>query len=273
MISDLNEGIKELLTKRGLLDPGEVDIKFEMPNRSWSASISKPTVNVYLYDVRENLQLRGTEWTVTRDENGRATRRRNPARVDIAYIITVWTSDIADEHSLLWHVLRTLSKYPELPRELLSEQLAGQEYPIRTSTAQPNGLFSNPSDFWSALDNEIKASINYVVTLPLDTDITFTAPVVTTKTVDYSLSESDAGAERLVQIAGTVHKKGKPAEGIPDVRVVAKEAGMTTLTDAVGAYSFDRITEGKHTFQVLVAGKKVHQAPVIVPSASYDLEF
>ena len=271
MISELNESIKELLTKRGLLDPAEVDIKFDMPSRSWSASISKPTVNVYLYDVRENLQLRGTEWTVTRDENGKATRKKSPGRVDVAYLITVWTSDIADEHSLLWHVLRTLSKYPDLPRELLSGELAGQDYPIRTSTAQPDGLFNNPADFWSALDNEIKASINYVVTLPLDTDVAFTAPVVTTKTVDYR--PLDAAAERLVQIAGTVHKKGKPAEGIPDVRVVAKEAGMTTLTDAQGRYSFAKITEGKHTFQVLVAGKKVHEAPLVIPSASYDLEF
>ncbi|MBE0430670.1 MAG: DUF4255 domain-containing protein [Dehalococcoidia bacterium] len=267
----MNESIKELLTKRGLLDPAEVDIKFEMPNRGWSASISKPTVNIYLYDVRENLQLRGTEWLVTRDENGKAVRKKNPNRVDVAYLITAWTSDIADEHSLLWHVLRTLSKYPELPRELLSEQLAGQEYPIRASTAQPDGLFNNPSDFWSALDNEIKASINYVVTLPLDTDVAFTAPVVTTKTIAYR--PPDADAERLVQIAGMVHRKGKPAEGIPDVRVVAKEAGMSTLTDARGLYAFPRITEGKHTFQVLVAGKKVHEAPVVIPSTSYDLEF
>lgn len=270
MISDLNESIKELLTKQGLLDPAEVDIRFETPSRGWSASISKPTVNIYLYDVRENHQLRGTEWTVTRDETGKATRKKNPSRIDVAYLITVWTNDIADEHSLLWHVLRTLSKYPELPRELLSTQLAGQDYPIKTSTAQPDGLFNNPADFWSALDNEIKASISYVVTLPLDTDIAFTAPVVTTKMVDYK--PPDADAERLVQVAGTVHKAGKPAEGIPDVRVVAKEAGMTTLTDAQGRYSFLKITEGKYTFQVLIAGKKVHQAPVVVPSTSYDLE-
>jgi len=270
MISDLNEGIKELLTKRGLLDPAEVDIKFEMPNRSWSASVSKPTVNIYLYDVRENHQLRGTEWTVTRDAHGKATRKKNPNRIDVAYLITAWTSDIADEHSLLWHVLRTLSKYPELPGELMSEQLAGQGYPIRTSTAQPDGLFSNPADFWSALDNEIKASINYVVTLPLDTDVVFTAPVVTTKTVDYRAPDADA--ERLVQIAGLVHKKGTPTEGIPDVRVVAREAGMTTLTDAQGRYSLAKLTEGKYTFDVLVAGKKVSEKVVIVPSASYDLQ-
>lgn len=270
MISDLNESIKRLLIRRGSLDPTEIDIKFEMPDREWSASISKPTVNIYLYDVRENHQLRGTEWTVTRDENGRATRKKNPSRIDVSYLITVWTSDIADEHSLLWHVLRTLSKYPELPGELLSEQLAGQDCPIRASTAQPDGLFSNPADFWSALDNEIKASISYVVTLPLDTDIAFTAPVVRTKIVDYK--PPDAEAERLVQIAGTVHKKGKQAEGIPDVRVVAMEIGMTTLTDAQGQYSFPKVAEGKYTFQVLIAGKKVQEATMVIPSASYDLE-
>ncbi|MFO7997153.1 MAG: Pvc16 family protein [Dehalococcoidia bacterium] len=270
MISDLNESIKELLTKRGLLDPAEVDIKFEMPNRSWSASVSKPTVNIYLYDVRENHQLRGTEWIVTRDENGKATRKKNPSRVDVAYLITVWTSDIADEHRLLWHVLRTLSRYPHLPGELLYGQLASQEYPIKTSTAQPDGLFNNPADFWSALDNEIKASINYVVTLPLDTDVEFTAPVVTTKVIDYRLPDADA--ERLVQVAGIVHKAGQPSQGIPEARVVAKEAGMTTLTDAQGRYSFAKISPGKHTFQVLIAGKKAHEASIIVPSTSYDLE-
>ncbi|MFO7995864.1 MAG: Pvc16 family protein, partial [Dehalococcoidia bacterium] len=259
-----------LLTKRGLLDPAEVDIKFEMPNRGWSASISKPTVNIYLYDVRENHQLRGTEWIVTRDEKGRATRKKNPSRVDVAYLITVWTSDVADEHRLLWHVLRTLTRHPRLPQELLRGELASQDYPIKASTAQPDGLFNNPADFWSALDNEIKASINYVVTLPLDTDIAFTAPVVTTKTIDYK--PPDAEAERLAQVAGTVHKKGKPAEGIPDARVVAKEAGMTTLTDEQGRYSFPRISAGKHTFQVLIAGKKAHEASIVVPSARYDLE-
>ncbi len=270
MISDLNESIKELLTKRGLLDPTEVDIKFETPNREWSASISKPTVNIYLYDIRENHQLRGTEWVVTRDENGKATRKKSPSRVNVAYLITVWTNDIADEHRLLWHVLQTLFRHPELPEEVLSGQLAGQSRAIKAATAQPDGLFNNTADFWSALNNEIKPSISYVVTLPLDTEMAFTAPVVTTKIIDYK--PPDADAERLVQVAGTVHKAGKPTQGIPEAKVVAKEAGMTTVTDDQGRYSFPKITAGKHTFQVLVSGKKAQEASVTVPDANYDLE-
>ena len=270
MINDLDEAIKELLTKRGLLDPTEVDIKFEMPNREWSGSVSKPTVNLYLYDVRENHQLRGTEWAVTKDENGRATRRKNPSRVDIAYIITVWTNDIADEHRLLWHVLLTLFRYPELPEEVLSGQLVGLSYPLKAVTGQPDGLFNNPADFWSALDNEIKPSVNYVVTIPLDTDMAFTAPVVRTKIIDYKPPDGDA--ERLVQVAGVVHEAGKPTQGIPEAKVVAKEAGMTAVTDEQGRYYFPKLTAGKHTLQVLIAGKKVREKSVSIPGTSYDLE-
>ena len=167
MISDLDETIKQLLIKKGALDPAEVDINFETPAREWSASISKPTINIYLYDIRENHQLRGTEWMITKDENGNATRKKNPTRIDLSYLITVWTSDIVDEHQLLWHALLTLFRYPELPEDVLSGQLTEQKCAIKTVTAQPNGLFNNPADFWSALDNEIRPSLNYIITMPL----------------------------------------------------------------------------------------------------------
>ena len=270
MITDLNETIRQLLTKRGALEPAEIDINFETPDREWSASVSKPTVNIYLYDIRENHQLRGTEWSIKKDQNGNATRKKNPGRIDLSYLITVWTSDIADEHRLLWHVLLTLFRYPELPDEILSTQLLAEGCPIRTITAQPDGLFKNPADFWSALDNEIKPSINYVVTLPLDTDIAFTAPPVRTKIIE--VKPPDADAEYLVQVAGTVCETGKPTQGLPEAEVVAKEAGMTARTDDQGHYSFPKLTPGKHTFQVLVSGKKVKETSVTIPSANYDLE-
>jgi hypothetical protein len=270
MINDLDETIKGLLTKKGALDPAEVDINFETPDREWSASISKPTVNIYLYDIRENHKLRGTEWAITKDNNGTATRRKNPSRIDLSYLITVWTNDIADEHRLLWHVLRILFRYPEIPEEMLSGELVGQPCPIKATTAQPDGLFNNPADFWAALDNEMKPSVNYVVTVPLDTDVAFTAPVVRTKILEFKPPDTDA--ERLVQVNGMVYKAGKPTQGLPGARVVAKEAGMTAETDDDGRYSFPKLTTGKHTFQVLVSGKKVREMSVTIPSRSYDLE-
>ena len=270
MIHDLNETIKQLLIKMGKLDPAEVVINFETPDREWSASVSKPTINIYLYDIRENHELRATEWVITKDNNGNATKKINPSRISLSYLITVWTNDIVDEHRLLWHVLLTLFRYHKLPEEILPKQLVEQKYPIKAAAAQPDGLFSNPADFWSALDNEIKPSINYVITVPLDTDIAFTAPMVRTKVLEVKPPEADA--EHLVQITGMVYEAGKPTQGIPAAKVVAKEAGMTAMTDDQGSYSFPKITMGEHTFQVLVSGKKVREMPVTIPGTSYDLE-
>jgi len=270
MITDLNETIKQILIKKGAFDPAEVDISFETPKREWSASISKPTVNLYLYDIRENHELRGTEWFIEKDQNGTATRKKSPSRVNLSYLITVWTNDIEDEHRLLWHTLLTLFRYPELPEELLSGQLTALQYPVKTTTAQPDGLFSNPADFWTALDNELKAAISYVVTLPLDLDLAFTAPMVRTKTIGFKAPDTDI--ERLVQVAGMVHETGKPTQGIPEATVVAREARMTAKTDDQGRYSFPKLPTGKQTFQVLVSGKKAREVAVTIPSASYDLE-
>ena len=118
------------------------------------------------------------------------------------------------------------------PHELLTGPLASQVYPIKMNTAQPDGLFNNPSDFWTALDNKLKPSLNCVITLPLETDIEFTAPVVRTKIVDFKAP--DTSIERLVQIAGVLHETGKPEHGIAGATVVAKEAGMTADTDDQG---------------------------------------
>jgi len=270
MITDLDETVKQLLVKKGAFDPAEVDFSFDTPDREWSATISKPTVNLYLYDIRENHELRGTEWTIHKDQNGLATRKKNPNRINLSYLITVWTNDTEDEHRLLWHLLQTLFRYQEIPEELLSGQLAGQYYPIKVTTAQPDGLFNNPSDFWAALDNELKPSITFVVTLPLDLDMAFTAPMVRTKIVGFKAPDTDV--ERLVQVAGTVHEAGKPTQGIAMAMVVASEARMTARTDDQGRYSFPKLSEGKHTFQVLVSGKKVKETSVTIPSASYDIE-
>jgi hypothetical protein len=270
MINGLDETIKQILVKKGGIDPAEIDINFETPDREWSASISKPTINVYLYDIRENHKLRGTEWSVSKDENGYATRKKNASRIDIAYLITVWTNDIMDEHRLLWHVLFTLFRYHKLPEELLPEELSHAEYPIKAATAQPDGLFNNPADFWSALDNEIKPSIYYVVTVPLDTDMAFTAPVVKTKVLE--IRPPDTDAESLIQVTGRLHEAGKPSQVIAEARIVAKEAGMTATTDDQGNYSFGRLNEGKYTFRVLIPGREAVETSITVPGNNYDLE-
>jgi len=256
--------------KKGKLDSTEVDISFDMPDREWSTSLSKPTVNLYLYDIRENHQLRGTEWFVEKQRNGMATKRKNPSRIDLSYLVTVWTNDVTDEHRLLWQALTTFFRHPVLPDDVLAGQLGDQLFPIQTQAAQPDGLFSNPSDFWAALDNEIKPSLNLVVTLAMDIDLSFTAAQVSTRT--FGFKAPDAPAEKNVRISGRLRAAGKTDKAVAGARIVAREAGRTAETDADGLYSLENLGEGKHTLDVFVAGKKVKEVSITVPAKDYNLE-
>jgi len=271
MITDLDETIKKLLTEMGKIDHGEIEISFDPPDREWSASLgNKPTVNLYLYDIRENHELRGTEWSVEKNGNNTATRRKNPKRINLSYLVTVWTKNVDDQHNLLWQVLLTLIRYPTVPRDLLVGTLKQQDYPVITYTAQPDGLFGNPADFWAALDNQIKPSFNYVVTLPMDLDIAFTSAVARTRVL--STKRPDAEAEVMIGISGIVHLKGKPDSVVSGATVVAKETNLSCKTDEKGQYAFTRILGGKQTLQVLIPDKPARSFEITVPSQNYDLE-
>jgi len=271
VISDVDEVIKRLLIKKGGLDPAEVDIVFDMPDRQWSSTISKPTVNLYLYDIHENRDLREYEWS-TAHNGGRATMSKLPIRVDLSYLVTVWTNDTADQHRLLGHILSTLYRYPEIPEDLLEGGLAGLPYPIRTQTAQPDGVFRNSADFWSALDNQLKPSINYVVTIPVDLTIALTAPEVRTKVFRFSDIKGKEMGD-VVQIDGTIRRKGKANQPIPDATVLIKELNLAAKTNEEGRYAFFNLNLGSYTFEVLMPGEKEGpRVKVTIPSSDYDIE-
>jgi hypothetical protein len=270
MINDLDETLKKLLTKKGGLDPAEIDISFEMPDREWSGSISKPTVNLYLYDIRENHDLRNNEWWTVTHDNGVATKEKPPIRIDLSYLITVWTNDMADQHRLLGHLLTTLSQYAEFPEDVLSGALKEVEWPLRVLTAQPDGVMRNSADFWSALDNQLKPSINYVVTIPVDLGFAVSAPEV--KTSVFRFRGNGDSPEESVHISGTVHRKGKPDQMLPGATILVKELQMTATTDTEGKYTFNKLGLGSYTFEISAPKEKRRLVPVRVPSQTYDLE-
>jgi hypothetical protein len=165
VIHDVDDTLKELLVQKVPIDTALIDIRFEMPNREWSATVTKPTINLYLYDVRENHELRSSQRTLTRTDDT-ATVRHAPVRVDLSYMITAWTIDptnISDEHQLLGRVLATLLQFPLLPPEVLKGAVQTQPVPVRAWIAQPERL-PNPWEFWGHLDHGMKAGLNFVLT-------------------------------------------------------------------------------------------------------------
>src|SRR3954462_918477 len=75
-LADLDEALRSLLRRElARHSMGGVEIAFEAPTREGAAALSSPTVNLFLYDIRENTEHREASWR-TEQENGRARSRR-----------------------------------------------------------------------------------------------------------------------------------------------------------------------------------------------------
>jgi hypothetical protein len=171
MIQDLDQTIREMLSA-GAEVGSELEgaaVEFDIPDSTWRAGLDRLTVNCYLYSVQENKELRRNEPIVHRNIAGnRATRLRPPVRIDCAYCITAWSTAAAnpvfEEHRLLSQVLGVLLRTPTIPAGLLQGSLVDQIPPYPTVIASTDGPKNEP-EFWGALDQRLRPSLNYVVTL------------------------------------------------------------------------------------------------------------
>ena len=176
MIKDLDDTLQALLTDKAPTgsELAGATISFDLPDGDWRQQIDALTVNCYLYDIRENAMLRTREPLLERsDDRTRASRRRPPVRIDCAYCITAWSrassESVADEHRLLSQVLRVLLQHPTIPADVLRGSLVDQIPPYPTVIALPDGVKNQP-EFWGALDQQLKPSLNYVATLAMMID-------------------------------------------------------------------------------------------------------
>jgi Pvc16 N-terminal domain len=166
MLQDLDKTLEKLLSSELPSDiVQQVSFSFDTPDKD--SIKTKPAINLFLYDVRENLELRNGVATYERQGDGAALKHRPPARVDCSYLITVWPtqpSNPEQEHQLLGEVMKVLLRYPKLPAQVLQGSLNGQEPPLRSLTLRPSQLQSL-GEFWQAMGGKPKAALNYIVTI------------------------------------------------------------------------------------------------------------
>lgn len=168
MIDQIDESLRRLVLRDAVNGSG-VELSFEAPTKEWASRRSTPTINIYLYDIREDVQLREVEYEEIRDDQGRVTERRPPPRrYTLSYLVTVWTQRPEDEHRVLSSLLACFLKYERLPDDVLAGELAAQPYAIRTTVALPAPQDRALADLWSALGGELKPSLDLVVTTPFD---------------------------------------------------------------------------------------------------------
>lgn len=167
MIHEVDEALRALF-RADPLAGGQVNVVFEAPTRDWAAKVNAPTVNLYLYDIREDMRRRERGLLNEYDDHGTVTGRRRPPRYfKLSYLITAWTRRPEDEHRLLSALLLCLLRYEALPADRLSGTLADLGVAVPMSVALPPPEDRSFADVWSALGGELKPSLDLVVSVPV----------------------------------------------------------------------------------------------------------
>jgi len=267
MLNDSHLALGQLLYRRGMI-PQEVDIRYEAPTKQWVDSLVRPTISFFLFDVQENKEKRETNLQTFR-ANGRAERRMPPRRIDLMYCVSVFATDISDEHALLWRVLATLMKFEQFPDELLTDSLRQIDPPLRTRIA--DGDMSNRlTDLWSALGMPPHAALCYILTAPMDLDISIQAPLVLTRTTSYRNLTGDEIYDTALQIGGVVRSKsGNPVDGFTVRRRDSAREGSTTNLE--GQFRLGAVPRGRLRLDVLKDGELRKQVEIEVPAESYEI--
>ncbi len=272
MLADLDETIRQLL-RRELTGRGfdGIELAFDAPSREWSAQLSTPTVNLFLYDVRQSEDHKPTDWEV-RTDDGRTVEARPPLRLAASYAVTAWTREVEDEHRLLSQVLAILYAYDTLPADLLAGGLAdsvSQPYPLRTRVAEPRQ--SGSPEFWSSIGGSYKASLDYGVILSCDSGATVErGPEVRTQTIRMrNLDGGRASVEDLHQLRGAVRDgEGVP---VPDAWIVMAGGPGWVAADDEGRFVIGPLRAGTHRLRARAPDGREGEADVEVPGGANDV--
>jgi hypothetical protein len=164
VIQVVDRALEDFLRVRVPLEAHAVDVSFQAPDKTWGAALTRPTVNVFLWDVAKHAGFTKAGLEQRVNAAGEIERRLSNPVVDLGYLITAWATERRDEHELLGSVLACVLANDTLPDDFLPERLAGARCGLALASADRRV----PGDFWSALDGRLKPGLQLQVALPVE---------------------------------------------------------------------------------------------------------
>lgn len=283
MLYDLDETLRDLLAAELERTPGcpiyDADqITFDPPGVAEAALDREAHVNLYLHDVRENLQLRDEGFRVSvKPEKGIAGIRRPPVILDLSYLVTVYAGEEpAAEHRLLSDVLGVLLRRLAVPEAHLQGVLRGLgPNAVALQTIQPdNETYKDPPGLWQALGGRLRPALGLLVTAPFDPFETKWTRIVREAALGFGPADMQNGrGERpgadkptRVSVAGIVLDQAteQPVRGA-DVWAKNRPDDARASTNERGFFFLLNQTPGALTLVVKSEGYREQEAPADVP--------
>jgi hypothetical protein len=280
MFQDLDATLKTILDDASApLELRNADVIFEPPDKSFAPG--QATVNLFLYEVKENRELRDPV-PIIDTVAGVFVRRKPPLRVDCSYLVTAWSNQIGankivEEHRLLSLALAWLSRFPTIPTTFFQGSLIGQPFPPPTLVAQLDGGKS-VAEFWSALGIAPRPSFNLIATIALDLQVqTPEGPPVVTKEIEIKRKMPPGVPEPTLdvtyEIGGRIGDANTLA-AIANAQVKLLELEREVVTDQEGHFRFADLAAGNYTLRAAAVGYISQTKAIVVPGAvlnAYDI--
>ncbi len=276
-----------------LYNTGKVDFFFAVPNEDWAQRVNTNSqikrVNIYLYSIQENRDVRLSNWE-TVDMSGQTSAIRHPpVYFDCHYRVTAWSptpekehtsSPIPEEHLLLSQALRAFARNMEVEPAKLAINSGWEVYlntHIYLAVAQAENI-QGQGDFWTSMKLPWRPSIELVVTAPLDLlKVNPPDPQMVTLVQRFG-SWDGTGSFDEVYIAGgwVVNDNLDPPKPIQGATVerLSSDSSHTVLgkatTDASGRFVFDGLRGTSHTFSVTAQNFQSKQFTLDLTNATVE---
>jgi len=148
VIHEVDVALRSLI-EREATDGTEVEVVFDAPTKDWAGRRNVPTIDVYLYDIREDLRRRERGLINEYDDRAQISGRRLPPRhFKLSYLVTAWTQRPEDEHRLLSALLSCFLRHDAIPPDLVTGPLAELGLPVPLTVALPPLAFAVRSLIW-----------------------------------------------------------------------------------------------------------------------------
>ena len=214
MIGEIDDAIRALVREADGIS-ADIDVALDAPTKDWAARRNAPTVDLFLYDIREDTRRREHGFIEQRNERGIVTQRiPAPRFFKLSYLVSAWTQRPDDEHRLLDALLRCFLRFDAVPDALVITTLAETGLPCTLNVAQPPPEDRAFADVWSSLGGELKPSLDVVITAPMARGLTYPAgPPVTEGVEGRFRAESLDIDEHVIRIAtATAPGADEPSE-------------------------------------------------------------